>query len=57
MTATFAGQPRRVPASALERSMKKSPTPVFSRNEPNRMNRNINVDDAPSGVPKTPSCV
>ena len=56
-TATLAGPPRRLPAMALHKSMKNSPTPVFSRKEPNRINRKIKVELAPMGVPNTPSWV
>ncbi len=56
-TATLAGPPRCLPATALPRSMKNRPMPVFSRNAPNMMKRNMNVDDTPSGMPSMPSVV
>ena len=57
MTATLAGPPMRLPAMALARSINSLPTPVSSRNAPNRMNRNMNVADTPNGVPNTPLVV
>ncbi len=57
MTATLAGPPRCLPAMALDRSMKNSPTPVFSRKAPKRMNRKMKVELAPTGAPKIPSWV
>ena len=56
-TATFAGPPDAQPAMAFAISMKNLPRPVFSRNAPKRINRKINVEDTPSGIPNTPSVV
>ncbi len=55
ITATLAGPPREAPARALARSIKNSPTPVFSRKAPKSINRKIKVVQAPMAVPKTPS--
>jgi len=38
-TATFAGPPEAQPATALDRSMKSCPRPVFSRKAPKRTKR------------------
>ena len=56
-TATLAGPPTAQPASALARSMKNCPMPVFSRQEPKRMNRKMYVEHTPIGLPITPSVV
>ena len=57
ITATFAGPPMCLPATAFARSMNSLPTPVFSRNAPKSINKNIYVEDTPRGVPKTPFSV
>ena len=56
-TATFAGPPLAQPAIAFAVSIKNFPSPVPSRYAPNKINRNINVDETPSGIPKIPSVV
>ena len=56
-TATFAGPPDAQPATAFARSMKNLPSPVDSKYAPNRMNRKMNVDETPNGMPKIPSVV
>ena len=57
ITATLAGPPLLSPQMELARSMKNAPTPVFSRKDPKSMNRKMKVAEAPTGVPKIPSCV
>ena len=54
-TATFAGPPDAPPASALHVSIKNCPIPVFSSRVPNKINKNMNVEHAPIGVPIIPS--
>ena len=54
ITATFAGPPIFLPAIAFARSINSLPTPVFSRKAPKSINRKINVEDTPRGVPNTP---
>ena len=54
-TATFAGPPEALPAKALQISIKNCPIPVFSSQAPNKINKKINVEQAPIGVPIIPS--
>ena len=56
-TATFAGPPLAQPAIEFATSMKNFPKPVPSKYAPNKINKNINVDETPSGIPKIPSVV
>ena len=55
--ATLAGPPTLLPAMATARSLKYCPTPVLTRKAPNSRNRNMNVADTYSGVPRIPSLV
>lgn len=55
ITATLAGPPRLWPAMALLRSIKKPPTPVFSRKAPNSINRKMKFAQAPMAGPNMPS--
>src|SRR3989304_99969 len=56
-TATLAGPPRVWPTSENATRIRYSPAPVRSRTAPKRTKANTNVDDTPSGVPKSPSVV
>ena len=51
MTATFAGPPRVWPTVPIAKSVNSEIIPACSRNEPNRMNRKMYVDDTYVGVP------
>ena len=54
-TATFAGPPAANPATALAKSIKNPPIPVFSRKAANNINRKINFVQTSMGVPIIPS--
>ena len=54
-TATLAGPPSKPPAIALQISIKNCPIPVLSSKAPKNINKNINVAEAPIGVPIIPS--
>ena len=56
-TATLAGPPTAHPAAALATSIKNWPMPVFSRQAPNMIKRNMKVEQTPMGLPITPSVV
>ena len=55
MTLALAGPPRKRPAAAKARSIKKRPAPVTSRNAPNNTNMNTVPAAIPRGVPKIPA--
>ena len=56
-TATLAGPPVKRPTAALANRMKKSATPVRSRNAPKMMKRTMNLAHVLTGVPKMPFVV
>ena len=57
ITATLAGPPVARPAMEFAISIKKVPIFVFSRKDPRIINKTINVEHTPIGVPITPSSV
>ena len=56
-TATFAGPPVKRPTAAFAKRMKKSATPVRSRNAPKMMKITMYFTHTPTGVEKIPLAV